>query len=591
MKRSFIILLLVVGSFAGYSQNLPFITKNELNQHIGFLASDSLKGRKPGTPESSVAAGYIRDQFKLAGLTLLGDNGYQNFDLVTDVKMGEGNKLSLDGKDLVPGEDFTPVPFSSVSSLKAMAVFAGYGFEIDNDSVKWNDYENQDVTGKWVIVLLGAPDAENPTGKFDDVVGERSKVLTARDKGAAGVIFVSGEKRDKDDNLLKISFDKSATTAGIPVLHVRRKTINPVFESFGLSVQKAEGRIIQGMTSYTFSLPVTIEGTTDIIHTKAQTQNIVGVLKGADPVLKDQYVVVGAHYDHLGFGGPGSGSRLPDTVAVHYGADDNASGVAGIIELAGKLASENVKPARSVVFVAFAAEEMGLVGSKYFTDNPLIDLTKVVAMINFDMIGRLKDNNSVTIGGTGTAAESEEILNRLKSGSGLDLRYSPEGYGPSDHAAFYTENIPVFFVSTGAHEDYHTPMDNLKGINTNGMLKVLAFSEKLVAALANQPAMLTFREAGPKTRASHGYSFKVTFGIMPDVSASGNDGLGVDGVRKGGPADLAGLQKGDKIIAIEGKPITNIYDYMGRLKKLEVGQRVSVDVMRKGKKEVFIVEL
>ncbi len=591
MKRSFIILVALVGSFTIYSQTLQVITKNELNQHIGFLASDSLKGRKPGTPESSVAASYIRNQFKIAGLTLLGEDGYQNFDLVTDVKMGDGNRLTIDGKELLPGEDFTPVPFTSNGSLKATAFFAGYGFEIDNDSIKWNDYENQDVSGKWVIILLGAPDAENPTGKFDDVVGERSKVLTARDKGAVGVIFVSGEKRDKDDNLLKISYDKSATTAGIPVFYVKRKAINPVFENFGFSVQKAESRIIQGMSSFTFSVPVTFEGTTDIVHAKAQAQNIVGMLIGNDPALKEQFVVVGAHYDHLGFGGPGSGSRLPDTVAVHYGADDNASGVAGIIELAGKMASGNVKPARSIVFVAFAAEEMGLVGSKYFTSNPLIDLSKVVAMVNFDMIGRLKDNNSLTIGGTGTSVESEEIINHLKPGSGLDLRYSPEGYGPSDHAAFYTENIPVFFISTGAHEDYHTPMDNLKGINTNGMLKVLAFSEKLVLKLANQPSMLTFREAGPKTRASHGYTFKVTFGIMPDVSASANDGLGVDGVRKGGPADLAGLMKGDKIIAIEGKPISNIYDYMGRLKKLEAGQRVSVDVMRKGKKEVFIVEL
>jgi hypothetical protein len=315
------------------------------------------------------------------------------------------------------------------------------------------------------------------------------------------------------------------------------------------------------------------------------------VLQGSDPVLKDQYIVLGAHYDHLGFGGYGSGSRVPDTVAVHYGADDNASGVTGLIELAGKLSSDRNKPKRSIVFVAFAAEEMGLLGSKYFTQNSLIDLSKVTAMLNFDMIGRLKDNKSISISGTGTSVESETILNQLKTGSGLNLKYSPEGYGPSDHAAFYTENIPVFFITTGAHEDYHTPGDNLNGINLNGMVTVLTFSEKLVKSLADQPVALTFKEAGPKARSKQGYNFKVTLGIMPDVSGSDNDGLGIDGVRKGGPADTGGLLKGDKIVAIDGKPISNIYDYMGRLKKLESGQRISVDVIRKGKKEVFIVEL
>lgn len=591
MKRHFIIVLILVFTISGFAQNLSTITTSDVSKHIGFLASDSLKGRKPGTPESNVTSGYIRDQFKLAGLSLLGENGFQNFDLVIDVKAGDGNTLIINGVNLTQGEDFTPLPFSVNSSVSSNAVFAGYGFEIENDSVKWNDYENLEVSGKWVIILLGAPDADNPTGKFDEVVGERSKVLTAKDKGAAGVIFVSGEKRDKDDNLLKISYDKSATNSGIPVIQIKRKALNPVLKKFGMSVEKAESRIISQMESYCFSIPELFTATTEVVQTKAQTQNAVALLKGSDPLLKDQYVVLGAHYDHLGFGGYGSGSRVPDTVAVHYGADDNASGVTGLIELAGKLASDKNKPLRSVVFIAFAAEEMGLLGSKYFTENPLVDLSKVVAMINFDMIGRLKDNKSISISGTGTSEESETILNNLKSESDLVLKYSPEGYGPSDHAAFYTENIPVFFITTGAHEDYHTPNDNLQGINLNGMVKVLTFSEKLVKTLANQPAGLTFKEAGPKSRAKHGYNFKVTLGIMPDVSGSDNDGLGIDGVRKGGPADIGGLLKGDKIVAIDGKPIANIYDYMGRLKKLEVGQRISVDVIRKGKKEVFIIEL
>lgn len=591
MKRHLIVLFLFAFAIEGFAQNLSIITSGEIKNHIGFLASDSLKGRKPGTPESAVASGYIREQFEMAGLTLLGDNGFQDFDVIIDVKSGQGNKLTIDDSEMVPGEDFTPLPFSSNSQVSSNAVFVGYGFEIENDSVKWNDYENLDVNGKWVVVLLGAPDAESPTGKFDEVVGERSKVLTAKDKGACGVIFVSGEKRDKDDNLLKISYDKSATNSGIPVIQVKRKVLNRVLENFGMSVAKAEMRIMKEMKSFEFTIPAVFSATTDVVQTKTKTRNVVAMIKGTDPALKDEFIIIGAHYDHLGWGGYGSGSRVPDTVAVHYGADDNASGVAGLIELAGKLASESKKPGRSIVFVAFAAEEMGLLGSKYFTGNSPVDLSKAMAMINFDMIGRLKESKALTIGGTGTSEETESILNKLKSGSGLHLKYSPEGFGPSDHAPFYTSNIPVFFITTGAHEDYHTPNDNVQRINLKGMVDVLAFSEKLIKTLDSQPTALTFKEAGPKTRAKHGYNFKVTLGIMPDVSGSDSDGLGVDGVRKGGPADVGGLLKGDKIVAIDGKPIANIYDYMQRLKKLEAGQRISVDVMRKGQKEVFIIEL
>jgi len=222
----------------------------------------------------------------------------------------------------------------------------------------------------------------------------------------------------------------------------------------------------------------------------------------------------------------------------------------------------------------------------------LIDMKSVMAMINFDMIGRLKlENPVVMVGGTGTSAESEAILNSLDT-SVIELNYSPEGFGPSDHAAFYAENITVFFISTGAHEDYHTPDDDWDRINYEGEQELLEISSQLVTTLANRPEPLTFKEAGPKEQEGRaGYRFKVTLGIMPDFTSTTEGGLGVGGVKKDGPAYKGGILKGDVITAIDGLQINDIYDYMNRLKKLQPGQRISVDVLRNDQKVILIVQL
>ncbi len=588
------LLTLLIGLFlgiTGFSQTQPEITPKEILGHIEFLASEKLQGRGTGTPESFMAAQYIRDQFKADGLRLLGEDGMQYFELVANIELGGNNAFQASDVKGVVGEDFTPLPFSSNGKIEAAVVFAGYGFEISNDSIKWNDYQNIDVKGKWVLIFRGSPEAEKPTGKFDAFVDERFKVLTAKDKGAAGVIFVCGEKFDADDKLLKLSYDKSAANSGIPVLQIKRTLAESIFTSAGKTLAQIESDLISTQTSNSFESGVAVFAQTDIIQMKVKTQNVVAIIDGSNPLLKDQFIVIGAHYDHLGLGGPGSGSRMPDTVASHYGADDNASGVSGVIEIAEKLASEKANIQRSIIFVAFGAEEMGLVGSKYFTENPLVPIKNIDAMINFDMIGRLKENNSITVGGTGTSGESEEILNNLVPKTRLVMKYSPEGYGPSDHAAFYTSNIPVFYFTSGAHEDYHTPFDKPETINEEGEAMIVQLADQLVMEIANRQDLLSYKEAGPKNQAKGGYNFKVTLGIMPDVTSSENDGLGVDGTRKGGPAEVGGIKKGDKIVAIDGKPVTNIYEYMGRLKSLEAGQRVSVDVIREGKREVLIIQL
>jgi aminopeptidase YwaD len=573
------------------AQNSDHFQPDKILEKVEFLASDSLKGRKPGTPESRVAAEYILDSFLEAGLTPVGENGFQYFDVVTSVEAGKSNFLSLAETEFQLHTDFIPLPFSTNKKLSAPAVFVGYGFDIKNDTIEWNDYEGFDVSGKWALILRGAPAIEEWEKVFESAASERFKVMTAKDKGAAGVIFINGKKFDNDDELIRMTFDRIASNAGIPVFNVKRNVVEPIFLSVNDSLAGVENKIAETKAPLSFWFNQKISAQSDVVQKVATTKNVVAKLEGNDPNLKHEHIVIGAHYDHLGLGGPGSGSRAVDTIAVHYGADDNASGVAGVISLAEYFAQIKPKQARSLVFVAFGAEEMGLLGSKYFVEHPLFDMENVVAMINFDMIGRLRENKVVSIGGTGTGRQSEEILKKLEKNSGLHLQFAPEGYGPSDHAAFYSKDIPVFFISTGAHEDYHTPKDDVSAINADGMAPVINFSATLLSEIANSDQRLSFQEAGPKTRQRHGSGYKVTLGIMPDFTGSDNIGLRVDAVRPDGPARSGGMLKGDVIIAINGKSVENIYDYMGRLKDLEAGQSINVEVLREGKKELLLIQL
>jgi acetylornithine deacetylase/succinyl-diaminopimelate desuccinylase-like protein len=260
---------------------------------------------------------------------------------------------------------------------------------------------------------------------------------------------------------------------------------------------------------------------------------------------------------------------MPDSIAVHHGADDNASGVASIMEIAAKLAKNKKSLKRSVVIIAFSAEEIGLLGSKFFTNNPLVDLKSIKAMVNIDMVGRLKESRELLVGGVGTAVESEDLLTSLLNKRNLKLEFSYNGFGPSDHSSFYIENIPVFFFTTGAHSDYHTPLDVTEKINFEGLQLLDEYIYDLTTNLLNRPKDLTFKEAGPKGNVAGSRGSKVKLGIMPSFGESDNTGLKIDAVTPNGPASLAGLMKDDIITAIEGGAVHNIYEYMARMGKLK----------------------
>jgi aminopeptidase YwaD len=586
--KLFVLIAFVLTIVACGTKYNPEITVSDIRENINYLASDSLKGRKAGEPGGLLAAEYIRSKFDAAGLELLYDNGFQYFNLVASAELGDGNELSIGDLNYEAGVDFQPYAFSANTEVEAGVVFTGYGIEVDRDSLQWNDFEGVDVSGKWMMALQGDPDLDNPNSPYLEFSTERAKGLTASDRNAAGLILVAGPGFSEKDELSSLFFDKNSSRFSIPVLQVTRAVANELLKGTGETVSSLESKMEEKKSGVNLTTDVRLKVKVNVELKEKTTQNVVAMLPGNDPVLKDEFVVVGGHYDHLGMGGPGSGSRAVDTIAVHNGADDNASGVSAVIQLAEKLAGEKLNR-RSIIFIAFGAEEMGLVGSKAFTNDPVVDLEKVEAMFNFDMVGRLDSARALSIGGTKTSKETEQILTDLNTG--FKLAFSGEGIGPSDHASFYLQDIPVFFFSTGAHPDYHTPQDDADLINYEGAKIVMEYAEKVVLEVANRNENLTFQEAGSKFQRSRGGRFKVTFGIMPDYAGLEERGMRIDGVTKDKPAYRAGMKKGDIITAIEGKPVKNIYDYMARLQTLEAGQRVSVDIIRDDKPTVLIVEL
>jgi len=589
-KAGILLLALLAFSFTKDKVKSPSVTVGELKKHVSYLASDELKGRLTGTEGDSLAAVYIHNELKDYGLVPLSGDGFQRFRVTDKIIYGPANSLLINGTSCKMETDFTPFAFSENNSFTGEVVFAGYGFDINEDSLKWNDYAGIDVKGKIVMILRADPEIEKNKSPFIKYSRDRDKVLQAKDMGASAVLLVSGKVFDSEDKFEPLA--KGEQSVGIPAFRISRKVANTILEPKKLLIEDLEKKLNEQRKPESFTIGVSVSGHSDVIQTTVPTRNVVMVIPGSDQVLKNEYVVIGAHFDHLGMGGLGSGSRVPDTVAIHHGADDNASGVGMMLELAEELAAKPQSHKRSIAVVAFSGEEEGLLGSKRFVDNPLIDLNKVNAMINLDMVGRLTDSTKLQIGGVGTSDQFRKMITALCDTTIMKLSLSEEGYGPSDHASFYGKNIPVLFVTSGAHLDYHTPADTWDKINYAGMVKIADLSFKIISEVANTETKLIFKEAGPKLVAGRGTRKKgVTLGIMPDFAGNVKNGLRADLVTPGKPAALGGMKKGDIIISINGKPVGNIQDYMFRLNQLKHGETISVEVLRDSKKEVLIIQL
>ncbi len=589
-RLALFLLLFIISYHNAFSQKAK--TQSNIQKYVYVLTSDSLEGRKPGLEGDIKAANFIREEFKKLNLSLLGEDGFSHFKVVTSVTPGEKNIFKFLKQEYVIGKDYIPLTVSKNEALHANIYFAGYGFNINTDSLKWNDYPTTfEVNRMWVIVIRGVPDPENPKSKYAAYASDWSKITTAKDKGAKGIILVSPKSLEPKDALMPLYVDQQAGTAPIPAINATRACVNKMLWNYGINIEVVEKQLSSELKQVGIYVPSKLAAESDLNIVRSNTQNIIGIIDGSDPVLKNEFIVIGAHYDHLGYGGIGSNSRMPDTTAIHYGADDNASGVALMMDVANKINLNKLKFKRSVIFVAFGAEELGIVGSKFFFKDKLIDATKIKAMINLDMVGRMNPEKRLQIGGTGTALEFNEILDGINKKYLFQIQKNPDGYGPSDHSSFYSNKIPVLFFSTGAHEDYHTPFDTPDIINYASMTKISSFVYEVAFNLSTRLKPLQYQEIeAPPSQGSHG-KLKITLGIIPDVSTSENKGLRIDGVRKGGIADQAGLIKGDIIVSINGNSVTNIYDYMARMSSLIPGQTATIDYLREGVVKITIVQL
>ena len=581
-----ILIILFLFSCQGISQ----VTVKELQEHIKYLASDSLKGRLTGSPGDSLAAEYIKNKLFSYGLRPLSGDGWQRFKVTKRVLPGKDNSLSINGINFNIDKDFTPFAFSSNAGLESEVIFAGYGFNINGDSLKWNDYDGIDVKGKWVMILRGDPEPDNNKSRFISFSADRDKALVAKDMGAAGVLMVSGPVFDPQDAFEPLNTE--GYSVDIPVLRIKKEVADNILSKSENTIVVLEKKLTDTRKPFSFSTKVSVKGKAEIVRELANTRNVVMLLPGEDQKLKDEYIILGAHFDHLGMGGPGSGSRALDTIGIHHGADDNASGVAMMLELAEKFAKTKGSHKRTIICLSFSGEEEGLLGSKHFVDDPGINLSNVNAMINMDMVGRLNETNNLEIGGVGTATGLKDLVYAKTDTSIIKLTLSNEGYGPSDHSSFYGKNIPVLFYFTGAHMDYHTPTDTWEKINYKGMVEISDLIFSMSKELASSDIRLQFKEAGPKAQAvQYGRGKGVTLGIMPDFAGVVKNGLRADFVTPGKPAALGGMQKGDIITFINGKPVNNIQDYMFRMSQLKHGETISVEVLRNDKKVVLLILL
>jgi len=586
---SLLVLTLLVTTQGMAQSSSPAVTAQDLEAHVRYLASDELEGRGSGLEGNRKAAAYIAGEFKKYGLLPAGDNGtyYQSFEFVSSAIMGKQNKIVFSGESL--GEnglaltldsDFRPFGFTSNDTVDGFVAFVGYGISAPDKG--YDDYQDIDVTGKVVIALRYSPEGNDPHGELFSHSAFRSKARAAREHGAVGLLVVAGPADEPEDDLVRLSFDQSIAASGIVAMSMRRSVLDKLFPLVGRNLAAIQDSIRVRKVPLSFSLPaIRAHIVAEVELAKATTANIIGYLPGTDTHLKDEALVIGAHMDHLGYGGPGSGSLQPDTVAIHNGADDNASGSGGLLELAQLFASE-ADNARSLVFIAFSGEELGTLGSGYYVKNPFIPLEKTVTMLNMDMIGRM-ENNVLSVHGMGTAVEWLGLVDGHKD-SILSIKTIDDGFGPSDHSQFYGKDIPVLFFFTGTHTDYHKPSDDTDKINYTGEERIVRFISSIandIAKRESRPTYVRVQSSSSNPTGGDTRGFTVTLGVIPDYSAT-VEGMAIGGVRPNGPAAKADMRTGDVIVGMNGKKILNIYDYMAVLGELHSGDKVAVDVLRAG---------
>ncbi len=542
MNKFALLLVVTFTLHSGYAQKLKRADRKiveSLEKNIGYLADDKLEGRRAGTPGEKAAYEFIVSQFKAARIAPGGSNGsyLQPFEIHDGKKIASGTYFKVDGKAMEAGRDFFPLAFSAQASIPETHV----ALSLSESGAPWF----RDID----IVL--EENEQNPHFDVYDYIHKEAGI--AKEKGATALVVFNSENRE--DGIRFIPKDRR-DAAPIPILYLTRSA--------------KEKYLDDAAALYDIEIKV------ELGEARRTGHNVIGYIDNKAPYT----VIIGAHYDHLGYGEDGNSMLRNGTQEIHNGADDNASGTAAMIEL-GKLLVKSKARNNNYLLIAFSGEELGLLGSKYFTDHATIDLSAANYMINMDMVGRIDDKNTVTIGGYGTSPVWGEVVH-AQAKVPFTIRVDSSGTGPSDHTSFYRKKIPVLFFFTGTHSDYHKPSDDADKINYTGTLYITRYIQALIESV-NKKGRLTFTptrevQTGGRT------SFSVTLGIMPDYSYSGS-GVKADGVSDGRPAKKAGIQAGDIIIRLGDHAITSMDTYMKALNAFKKGQQTKV-VVKRGTEEL-----
>lgn len=529
-----------------HAQEIPIdlSATKRMEQDLFFLSSDALKGRKPGTPEADVAREYIAGKMMAYGIEPMGENGYfQKFPVPEYAAVDyDATTLSVGNAQLEGHVDFYPVSISCETGKAASkTVYVGYGITTEDGS--YDDFKGLDVNGAIAVMNVSSPDGIHPHSAYAAYHSLNERVASLVEKGAKGILLINPEGTASDTQ----EFFKSINASSLPVFFVRN--------------EKWANKLMKRAQKTTMSVSMS--------ERFSDGYNVIGYIYNN----KRKTVVLGAHYDHLGMGGENSLYKGP--AAIHNGADDNGSGTTLLLE-AMRYYAQRQDTNYNYLIQFYSAEELGLIGSKYWANNPTFPLKEVEYMINSDMVGRLRDNR-LQLSGTGTAVEWDEILDTPIHG--LDIKKDPAGVGPSDQTSFYYKDLPVLHLFTGTHDDYHKPTDDADKINYKGMAKLASLIYTITARTAYYENVTFQKTTSSEQKTTP--NFSVTLGVVPDY-LFGGPGLRIDGATEGRPGANAGLKAGDVIMKIGAIVIDDIYAYMTALGAFKKGDTTALVYVRDG---------
>jgi hypothetical protein len=580
----FVSTVLVADEVKVESGAVETITERELRAHINFLASEELEGRETGTNSLKVASKYIEAEFTKSSLSPApGQKDYFQDIKLSLRKLAGTPELSLTSsvtaeeckKSFEHNKDFTVLDFSGSGETSAQVVFVGYGVTAPEDD--YDDYAGLDVKGKAVLVLRYAPGYGEKGSPFEEMSHHaflQSKYENAVKHGASAFLLVTGARysNDRSPSGGSGSMDGSGSEPGIPALHVSPAVADEILGEGELD--KIENKIAKDLKPSSFEVKdVKVSISVKMEASDVGARNVIGCIQGSDPQLSHEFIIIGAHYDHLGKRGG----------KIFAGADDNASGTSAILEVAEAFALSEKKPVRSIMFIAFAGEEKGLLGSRHYVENPLVPLSDTVLMINLDMVGRAKGNNA-SIGGGRLNAVIEKICEESAKQAGLEVRMSQTPGGGSDHASFFACKIPALFIISSSSSEYHTPRDTPDKINIPVMTRVAKLTYLIANSVANLPERpkVDFAELSKK--------FERPRGRRPYLGVSLNEtekGVEIEKVAENSPAQEAGLKPQDIILKVKGKEVKSLGEVHEILRATKIGEEIEVEVLRSGEKKII----